>query len=246
MQTGLLHQAAKLAIDTLLPPQSLLTLENDPMSKRLWQDVVFLDEPCCQICGHPFEFETSLQSLCARCSAMPPKYTSARAAMKYDDGSRALVLSFKHGGRTEGLAMFAAQMHRAGRRALDKADYIIPVPLHMHRLIKRRYNQSALLGRALAHICAVSFEPDILMRVKATPSQGGKSVSARRQNVQGAFSIKPKAAHQLKGAHIVLVDDVMTTGATLEACAQVLLRAGAAEVNGLCLARVVRPVKLPK
>ena len=249
MQTGAIRQAvndaARLAMDTVLPPQSLLTLEDDPLSKRLWQDVAFLDEPCCQICGYPFEYETPLVSLCAGCSAARPQYTSARAAMRYDDGSRALVLSFKHGGRTEGLSMFAAQMRRAGRRALESADIIIPVPLHNRRLIKRRYNQAALLGRALSEVSDVRFDADILMRVKATTSQGGKSVSARRRNVQGAFAVRPQAAAKLKGAKIVLVDDVMTTGATLNACAQLLFKAGAAEVNGLCLARVVRAVKIP-
>jgi len=236
-------------VDTVLPPQALLALDDDPISKRLWQDVAFLDEPCCRICGYPFEYATDLMSDCAACSITRPKYTTARAAMKYDDGSRALILSFKHGGRTDALHMFAAQMRRAGRRALETADYIVPVPLHDTRLIKRRYNQSALLGRALTKIAVkdrpeLAFHPDILKRIKATSSQGRKSTSARRRNVQSAFAIRPQALESVKGAHIVLVDDVMTTGATLEACAQVLLRAGAAEVNGLCLARVVRPIKV--
>lgn len=241
-----LRRAATLAIDTVLPPQSLLALDDDPISKRLWQDVVFLDEPCCQICGYPFEYATALTSLCAACSAYKPIYGSARAAMRYDDGSRALILSFKHGGRTEGLSMFAAQMHRAGRRALANADLIVPVPLHNRRLIKRRYNQSALLGRALAKISKPVFDPAILMRVRPTDSQGGKSAQARRANVKGAFAVKPAARAKIQGASLVLVDDVMTTGATLEACAKVLLAAGAADVNGLCLARVVRPTKIPK
>lgn len=241
-----LHMMSKLAVDTILPPQSLLALEDDPISKRLWQDVTFLDEPCCQICGCPFEYETALMSLCVACSVSAPKYTSARAAMQYDDGSRSLILGFKHGGRTEALFMFAAQMRRAGRRKLDEADFIIPVPLHAGRLIKRRYNQSTLLGRALAKISSPKFAPDILMRVKATSSQGGKSMAARKRNVKGAFAVRAAAGDKIKGAKIILVDDVMTTGATLEACAQALFRAGAADVNGLCLARVVRPQKLSK
>ncbi|MEP1230646.1 MAG: ComF family protein [Litorimonas sp.] len=237
--------ATGLMVDTVLPPQTLLSLGDDPVSKRLWQDVTFLDEPCCQICGYPFEYETTLVSLCAACSTRAPQYSSARSALQYDDGSRSLILGFKHGGRTEALSMFAAQMRRAGRRKLKDADYIIPVPLHMNRLVKRRYNQSALLGRALSKISSPAFSPDMLMRVRATSSQGGKSMSARRRNVKGAFAIRESAKVKLKGANIILVDDVMTTGATIEACAQVLFHAGAGEVNGLCLARVVRPQKLP-
>ena len=236
--------AGAMVIDTLLPPQQLLGLEADPIAKRMWADVTFLDAPWCEACGLPFEYAVPGGSLCARCAVKRPILDRARAAMAYDDGSRALILSFKHGGRTEGLASFAAQMRRAGRDLLTEADMLIPVPLHPTRLIKRRYNQAALLGRALSKVTPAEFAPDILFRTKRTQSQGGFNARARIANVRGAFAVKQ--ADRIKGCKLILIDDVYTTGATLEACARVLKRAGAAKVDGICLARVAKAAAVPR
>lgn len=235
------------AVDVVLPPQSLMTgsLEAGGIEGDIWADVKFLDEPCCHICGFPFEFDQGALALCGRCSIKPPAYDMARAGFEYNDVSRALVLGFKHGGRTEGLRMFAGQMRRAGRHFLEEADYLIPVPLHMSRRIKRRYNQSTLLARALSKMTSAKIDPDIIMRHRSTPTQGGRSASARRRNVQGAFAIRESGKTRLQGARIVLIDDVMTTGATLESCARTLKRAGASHVSALTLARVVKAAPLP-
>ena len=236
-------------IDTLLPPQDLLGLEADPIARRMWAEVTFLDAPWCGACGFPFEYAVaenltpSNGQLCARCAVRRPAYDRVRAPMAYDDGSRALILSFKHGGRTEGLASFAAQMRRAGRDLLTDADILIPVPLHPTRLIRRRYNQAALLARALGKITPADFMPDCLFRTRRTESQGRFNARARADNVRGAFSVKKPAV--IKGRRIVLIDDVFTTGATLEACARSLKRAGAAQVDGICLARVAKAATLP-
>ncbi len=238
-----LTSAGSAVIDTLLPPQDLLGLEADPIARRMWAEVRFLDAPWCEACGFPFEYAVTGSSLCARCSVKRPAYDRARAAMVYDEGSRALILSFKHGGRTEGLVSFAAQMRRAGRDVLEGAELLMPVPLHRTRLIKRRYNQATLLARALAKITAARFEPDVLFRTRRTDSQGGFNARARADNVRGAFSVKN--ADRIKGCHIVLIDDVLTTGATLESCARTLKRAGAAQVDGICLARVAKAAALP-
>ena len=220
----------------------------DPFSKddKDWEDIQYLDEPCCDICGFPFEYAVGAGALCAGCLASPPRFTSARAAFIYDDGSRDIILSFKHGGRTENLSRFAAQLRRAGRRFLPKADFIVPVPLYRTRRIKRRYNQSVLLGRALSHITNASFETEALRRIRATESQGGQSAAGRKRNVQGAFTVVEAAKERLSGANIILIDDVMTTGATLDACASVLLRSGANRVDALCLARVIRDKRSQK
>ena len=228
-------------LDVVLPPR-------DPFTKsdKDWDGIAYLDEPCCHICGFPFEYEVGEGALCAGCLAKPPRFTSARAAFIYNDASRDIILSFKHGGRTENLSRFAAQLRRAGRGFLPDADLIVPVPLHRTRRIKRRYNQSTLLGRALSRITNASFEPDSLRRIRATASQGGQTAAGRKRNVQGAFAVPGAARQRLSGANIVLIDDVMTTGATLDACASVLLRSGANRVDALCLARVIRDQKSQK
>lgn len=232
-------------VNTVLPPQELLELAGDAQSRRLWENVTFLDAPWCEACGFPFEYAVQSGALCGRCSVKRPAYDHARAAMAYDDGSRALILSFKHGGRTEGLLSFAAQMRRAGREILQDADYLMPVPLHPSRLVKRRYNQAALLARALSKMTAARYDPDALQRIKRTDSQGHLNARQRAQNVRQAFKVRPSVRAKIKGAHIVLIDDVLTTGATLESCARTLKRAGAARVDGLCLARVAKAAALP-
>lgn len=232
-------------LDTVFPPQSLLTgraVTAGDQEGELWSAVNFLDNPCCAACGFPFEYDEGAQSLCGRCTARRPAYDRMRSAMHYDDSSRKLVLDFKHGGRTAGLRVFAGHMRRAGRAFLPAADAIIPVPLHPARLRTRRYNQSAILARAIDRR---RFDPDVLMRIKNTQTQGGKSNSGRRRNVSGAFKVRAGAKARLKGARVVLIDDVFTTGATLESCARTLKAGGAKSVDAITLARVVKAQSLP-
>ena len=184
------QQLGRALVDTVLPPQALLGLDADPIARRMWADVTFLDAPWCDACGFPFEYAVKGGGLCGRCSVKRPAYDRARAAMAYDDGSRALILSFKHGGRTEGLQSFAAQMRRAGRDVLSDADLLVPVPLHPSRLIRRRYNQAVILARALSKITPAKFAPEILFRTRKTESQGGFNARARVENVRGAFGIR--------------------------------------------------------
>ena len=230
--------AARWAVDTVLPPTD---------DSALFADLTFLDEPCCAACGFPFESELrgiqAFDQLCGACAARRPAFATARAALQYDDASKKMVLSFKHGGHTDRLGAFAAQMHRAGRVALGEADLLVPVPLHRTRLIRRRFNQSALLARALSRRTGVPMEARALIRTRRTPSQGGLSGAGRRRNVSGAFTVAQPEA--VAGLRLVIVDDVMTTGATLESCARTLKRAGAARVDCLCLARVVKPRTTP-
>lgn len=226
-------------VDTVLPPQSLMNGERliGNIGPAHWPRIHFLDEPCCYACGFPFEFNVGEKTLCGDCSAEHPPFERARAAFIYDENSRQIVLSFKHGGRTDGLKLFANQLARAGRSFWPEADRLIPVPLHPSRLRRRKYNQSALLAKTLAKQVDIRFDPDSLFRIRATESQGHQTRLGRERNVQGAFSISSKA--NLKDAHIVLVDDVMTTGATVKACARTLKRAGVAHIDVLTLARTV-------
>ena len=229
-----LEAIGRLVLDTVLPPTD---------DSELFMQLTFLDEPCCALCGYPFDHQMAGlvgELTCASCLARPPAFDTARAAMAYDDASRPLVLAFKHGGHTDRLARFAAQMQRAGRHALAEADRLVPVPLHRARLMRRRYNQSLLLARALGRRTGVAVDGRALVRTRATPSQGGLSAVGRMRNVGGAFRVPD--TERVRGRRLILIDDVMTTGATLNACARTLKRAGAARVDALCLARVVRPL----
>ena len=242
---GVAGRTRDIVLDTVFPPQSLLTgrpVTAGEEEGELWSSVTFLDNPCCAACGFPFEFDEGKNALCGRCAARRPAYDRMRSAMRYDDSSRKLVLDFKHGGRTAGLRVFAGHMRRAGRDILPGADMLIPVPLHPSRLRARRYNQSTLLCRA---IDKRRFDPDVLMRTKKTVSQGGQTVSGRRRNVSGAFVVRSGAMSRLAGKRVVLIDDVFTTGATLESCARALRKGGAKSVDAITLARVVKAQHVP-
>ncbi len=160
--------------------------------------------------------------------------------MRYDQSSRALVLGFKYADRTEGAAGYGTWLARAGAGLVAEADLIAPVPLHWLRLFNRRFNQAALLAQALGRGAGVPVVADLLLRRRHTPSQGRLSPAQRRRNVAGAFAVKPARKALLEGRRVLLVDDVLTTGATVSACARTLRRGGAGAVDVLVLARVVR------
>ena len=234
-------------LDTILPPHSLITGKpRTEEESRLWQALRFIDAPQCEACGFPFEFDPGKGILCARCHANLPRYDRARSAITYSDQSRKLVLDFKYGGRMDGLSFFAAQMQRVGRKLLEDADFLVPVPLHRSRLRQRRFNQATLLARKLSQQNRLPIRTDILIRHKNTPSQGGQSFTGRRRNVAAAFSVHMSRAADIPGTNILLIDDVHTTGATLDSCAKPLKRAGATRVDALTLMRVIRPLTVPK
>lgn len=240
-----LRQAGRQVLDVLLPPRCLgcevLVGEPGTLCADCWARVDFLAPPLCAACGHPFEYEVPGESLCAPCTSQPPVFGRARAVFRYGESSRGLVLGFKHGDRTHGAPAFAQWLERAGTELLADADVIAPVPLHRWRLFLRRYNQSALLARALGRASGQRVVPDLLVRRRNTPSQGRMNAEARSRNVRGAFAVPARRRDRLAGRRVLLIDDVFTSGATAEECARVLLRNGAAGVDVLTLARVVRP-----
>lgn len=204
-----------------------------------WSAVSFIEAPVCPVSGLPFPYDPGPGIVSAAALASPPPYARARAVMRYSDESAKLLHRYKYGDRMEVAPAFARWMVRAGAELLEGADVIAPVPLHRRRLFSRRFNQSAELARRISRLSAVGFMPDLLERVRATRPQVGLSGNARRRNVAGAFRLRHGLEGGVKGRIVVIVDDVITTGATVEACARVLNAAGAAEVRVLCLARVV-------
>jgi ComF family protein len=205
-----------------------------------WKTLHFIAPPLCACCGIPFEFAAALpdQNLCGECLREIPSFTAARAALSYTPESRMLILPFKHRDRTDYAPAFARLMAQAGSGLLEKSDVIVPVPLHPFRLFTRRYNQAALLALGLGKLSGKPVRLQALIKKKSTPSQGRLHRSERQRNVAGAFAIRAKDAAAIANQSILLVDDVLTTGATSNACARTLLKAGAKEVRVLALARV--------
>ena len=178
---------------------------------------------------------------CAACHADPPSFDKAQAIMRYDDASKGAILALKHADRLDLVPSFSRWLERVGRTMLMESDLIVPVPLHRGRLWSRRYNQSAELARNLSRLSCKPYSPELLERIRRTPSQGEMpSATARRRNVAGVFRVPAAMKATVKGRNVLLVDDVLTTGATVDSCARALKRSGAKAVFVLALARVVR------
>ncbi len=199
----------------------------------------FVAAPYCRSCGLPFAIQGEI--ICATCQANPPPWQEARAALVYDGASRGLILTFKNADRTELAGTLALHMERAGADLLAQADLLVPVPLHRWRLLRRRYNQSALLAAALARRTGRPTLPDALRRSRATRSLGGLPAAERAALLTGAITVRPGRTAALAGRRVLLIDDVLTSGATARACTLALLEAGAARIDVLVASRVADP-----
>jgi ComF family protein len=244
----ILGGAGRAALDAVLPPLCLGCSEvvETPggLCAACWPGLSFIAPPHCARCAHPFAHHVGEGALCSACAAQPPRYRRARAALVYDDRSRRIVLPFKHGDRTDIARACGGWMARAGAELLAEADLVAPVPLHWRRLFARRYNQAQLLARmalAAAPSTRARLVPDLLRRRRWTGPQTGLGARQRHDNVRQAFDLHPRWAAMVAGKSVLLVDDVLTTGATVETCVRVLQRGGASHVDVLTLARVVRP-----
>ncbi|MCB9982214.1 MAG: ComF family protein [Rhodospirillales bacterium] len=232
------------AVDTVLPPRCVVTGERvdeqGMLAPEAWGALEFISDPLCDQCGFPFDFEVEEGSLCASCLDHPPPFECARAALKYNETSRDLVLGFKHGDQTHVARAFVPWLEKAGAPFWEEADLLIPVPLHRWRLLRRRYNQAALIAQALSKRTGIPADVGVLQRVRATPVQGHLHAGERHKNVKKAFGLHPDKKDALKGKTLILIDDVYTTGATVKECTKTLLKGGAAKVHILTLTRVVR------
>lgn len=231
----------KRLLNLFFPPQCLvceaLVPTHGTLCTECWNNVPFISAPMCACCGLPLEFAVDETTLCGECLREHPPYSRARAAFVYNDTSRAMVLKLKYQDDTYLAPIFAGWLKSAGAELIAASDAIIPVPLHYWRMVSRRYNQSLLLARLLAKNTGLPLMADGLKRIRATPQQTGLTYPQRKKNVSGAFAVPPKQLRMLQGKSILLIDDVMTTGATLAACTQTLIKAGAGQVNVLTLAR---------
>jgi ComF family protein len=250
---ALVRSALRPVLDFALPPRcagcGAITTEPHRFCLACWSRLAFLGEPCCAVCALPFEFAQGPEARCGGCLAAPPAFERMRAAVAYGEIPRRVALKLKYGGRPG----VAETMARLMQRHLPPegsggagSPLLVPVPLHRWRIWKRGYNQAALIAAALARRAGVPACLDLLERPKATPPLKAMNPKQRRETVRGAFRIAAGHRETVRGQTIVLIDDVFTSGATVDGCARVLKRAGAARVEALCWARVVRGGDAPE
>ena len=240
--------AAKFALDIALPTLCVSCREpvdGEGVCAECWGKLSFIEPPYCPRLGIPFVYDPGPELLSMEAIANPPAYQRARAAVRYDDVARRLVHALKYHDRTDLAPTMGSWMARAGRELLGEADVLVPVPLHWRRGWSRRYNQSGALARVISRQSGVKLASEALRRIRPTQQQIGLSRPQRATNVQGAFKVAADRIADIQGRRVILIDDVLTSGATTDACARALLRAKAAQVDVLVFARVVDRHRAP-
>ena len=246
-----LNRALTKSVDVILPPLCGICdtpIEAPGLCISCFQKMRPISDPMCHICGKPLVI-TLPQNMCGACLIEPPPLRAIRCAYQYNDASRALLLPFKHAGHIQNAATIAPLLRQAFSTVVTEAHIIIPIPLHWRRLLKRRYNQSAEIARRLcrppfsklrsAPEFAPKFAPEFLKRTTATDMLRGKSAMQRRKELKGVFQVPKYAYPAIHNRPVMLIDDVMTTGATLYEAARTLQRAGAGPIDAACFTRVL-------
>ena len=236
------REAGRRLLDLVLPPVCMAcgTPVATPhgLCATCWSWLRPIERPYCARLGIPFGYDLGEGALSAEAIASPPVFDRARAAVLYEEVARDLVQGLKYRDRTELVRLIGGMTARAGRELTAEADVIVPLPLHRVRLWRRKFNQAAMIAREVGRLCAVPVELDALRRIRATRPQVGLGEREREENVRGAFRVEASRRHLIEGRRVVLVDDVLTTGATASAATRALRRAGAARVDVLTFARV--------
>jgi ComF family protein len=243
-----LRTGTRLGLDVALPrlcPSCRDLVTDNGLCPTCWGKLAFIAPPYCPRLGIPFIYDPGPGILSMQAIADPPAFNRARAAVRFEDVSRKLVHAFKYGDRLDLAPLMGRWMAHAGRELLADADALVPVPLHWRRLWGRRFNQAATLAKVVAAARDLPVLYGALRRVRATPQQVGLTRAERAVNVQGAFDVTAEGKAAIHGKRLVLVDDVLTSGATIDSCARALLRAGARNVDVLVFARVVAPARPP-
>lgn len=207
---------------------------------KCWRETEFITGTVCDACGVPLIGQGDGSDHCDDCLSTPRSWSRGRAALRYGGAGRRVVLGLKHGDRTDVAKPAAGWMRLAARDIIDPGMVVIPVPIHRARLLRRRYNQSALLAAHLAQASGLECWPDALIRIRRTKVQDGMSFAERFANLDGSIATSPLWSARMPGASVLLVDDVLTSGATLEACARACLASGATQVSAAVLARTVK------
>jgi len=233
-------------VDVVYPPACIVcaaaTADQDGLCPRCWAGFPFIARPFCERTAEPFAYDIGGPLLSPAAIADPPVYGKARVVARYDGAAAELVKRLKFADQIDLARPMAALMARAGREVIQSCDMIVPVPLHRWRFFTRRTNQAAELALALGRLVGKPVELEALLRKKATKPQTSLSKTERRDNLAGAFLVPAGAKGAVLGKRILVVDDVITTGATANAAARILLRAGAASVDIIAFAKVVEPV----
>jgi len=241
------RRAGLMAADVLLPPVCLgcgqRTMDHAGLCHRCWQELKPITMPRCDVTGQPFPYDPGEGVVSAAALADPPPWDRARAAVEFNETSRRLVHALKYHDRHEAARLMARMMMVAGHDLLDSDAVLAPVPLYRRRLWWRRFNQSAILSKRIAEATACRTVIDLVERIRPTHSQVGLDAAARRANVARAFRVNGERGADVNGRHVVVVDDVITTGATAAAVAKALKAAGAARVDVLAFALVVKPAQ---
>jgi ComF family protein len=239
-----LGQAGRALVEVVYPPACIACGRaiGTPhgLCAACWAGLRFIERPYCERLGTPFAADLGLSLVSPAAIADPPVYARARAVARYEETARTLVHRLKYGDRLDTARALGAMLARAGAELARDCDLIVPVPLHRTRLWWRRFNQSMELARPVAETFGKPLDGSLLLRVKRTAPQVGLSRNQRGLNLQGAFRVPPEARARLKGRRVLLVDDVVTTGATANAASRALLRGGASAVDVLAFARVVQ------
>lgn len=232
----------KVVRDWIVPPTCLMcdAIVEQPggCCSNCWGTIRFVARPYCEVLGAPFSYDMGQGAVCADAIANPPAFNRARAAVIYDEPIRRLISGLKYSDRLDVAPWIAKWMARAGRQLIEEDPIVIPVPLYKTRLLTRRFNQSAELARTICKDKKLEYMPQALKRIRKTKQQVGLTRQERAKNVAGVFMVPPEYSADLKGKKVLLIDDVLTTGATVGSAAKALKRAGVASIDVLTFARV--------
>lgn len=233
----------KHVMNLLFPPTcpgcGVFVAQNGTICPSCWAKLYFITKPYCPVMGTPFSYDFGEGFLSGEALASPPPFKRARSAVAHFGLARSLVTRLKYGDRTDLAPTMAEWMTFAGKELLENADMIVPVPLHFRRFLKRTYNQATELSRHIAKISGKPMQPSVIKRVRYTRQQVGLHAKERQRNVRNAFHVPETEKQKVTNKHILLVDDVFTTGATVCSATKALLKAGACEVDILTFSRVL-------